>query len=296
MGQGILPQREYDAYRVSLGKPKQPIPRPQNAANYRAVPPALPTPPALVDHKVPSQDSLALVPFGNRDTVPELTPKKKQLPDPRTSRHPFINGQRAYNGETCCYKCGQFEGVGVHLGKDCRNQPMAHWEQAYIRKLREPRSSRTIGSFMAEIAQSEELQRQARLGKNKRDNSNFGYGDDKCGAESTTEANEEATVEQTNHSQIQAFLRTDPNEVPIVPRQMTWQDLRQVRGDQIDVDVDAVRVKTKRKTRKVDAKSTELTSDFLMNYKSGLSDSDAEVNFEAFPVRAKAIPSDADLL
>ncbi|KAI0991731.1 hypothetical protein K3495_g16456, partial [Podosphaera aphanis] len=123
MEQGILPQREYDAYRVSLGKPKQPIPRPQNAVNYRAVPPVPPAPPALVDHKVPSQDSLALVPFGNRDTVPELTPKEKQLPDPRTSRHPFINGQRAYNGETCCYKCGQFEGVGVHLGKDCRNQP-----------------------------------------------------------------------------------------------------------------------------------------------------------------------------
>ncbi|VCU38815.1 Bgt-20147, partial [Blumeria graminis f. sp. tritici] len=97
--QVILPQPEYDAYRVSLGKPKQQIPSPYNSANSRAVRPTPPPQQALPEHKFPAQYNIAQVPLRNQETIPELSPKGQQLPDPRTSRHPLINGQRVYNGE-----------------------------------------------------------------------------------------------------------------------------------------------------------------------------------------------------
>ena len=53
-------------------------------------------------------------------------------------------------------------------------------------------------------------------------------------------------------------------------------------------------MKKKRKSRKVDAKLELLTSKLLMNHESSFSNSGSEVNFDAFPVRAKAVLSKVD--
>ena len=99
--------------------------------------------------------------------------------------------------------------------------------------------------------------------------------------------------EQSLQSQPQKFARTGTNEVPIVPRQMTWKDLRQVRGDQVEFDT--VQIKKKLKPRNFDAKSGVFTSELPINHDSSFSDTKSEANLEAFPIRAHAIVSTGGL-
>ena len=141
---------------------------------------------------------------------------------------------------------------------------MSQWKSACVRKLRDPRNSLIISLFMAEIAQNEKIRRQTISGMKEVGKLSLGYED-----------------EQLQQSQYRTFSGTGSSKVPIVPRQMTWEDLRQVRGDQVDVNV--VQVKKKSKSRKFDAMSAVFISELTMNFDSSFSETEAEANLEAFP-------------
>ena len=55
------------------------------------------------------------------------------LPDRKTSKNPWINGSRAFDYKTgrLCVRCGHQN----HIAKDCVDEPLPAWEQAYLKEI-----------------------------------------------------------------------------------------------------------------------------------------------------------------